>query len=210
MKKKLVIATGAACIIGLACWLLCAPPSRVTRENFLRLRKGMTEAELEEIFGERSQDWEAPRKSTFGLTWRLWSGTGTAYVTFDGRRGGLVGKSWIEDGYSSTTKENLERVRVGMTLAQVEAVFGRPPDAFLITAPSPWQKSDGGDVALASWRDIDGLAYVTFADNDPTVSLVNDDRKALKKWWIPGGGGTGRRRPGNLEERILRFLRPEK
>jgi hypothetical protein len=184
MKRKRLILLAAVFLVLLASAVsICVlfPRTQVTRENFLRLRDGMTEAEVEEIFGERSEPWHYNAKSFFGSP-RLWAGDGIAYVTFDTKRG-LVGKCWKEDGFFSPTKDEFGRVRHGMTFAEVREIFGRAPATF-------W--SSPNEVWTGRWPDIDGSGVISFESG------------IVRSTWWEASGHAFRERDDNPWDFLLR------
>lgn len=164
MTRKRII-TVAAMLAGLVCAAIVALamvlPSGVTRANFSRLQNGMTPAEVEEVFGESSEEWIFNGSHRAEDNPLMWVGDGTARIMFD-QQGGLVYKIWSEEGFSSPTKEAFARIQVGMTLADVEKAMGRTPDRSVgYHGPgkvSPMQ------VGVAWWIDIDGEGAIEFDD----------------------------------------------
>jgi hypothetical protein len=139
-------------IIGGWGFLVCRP-SQVTRESFLRLTNGMSEADVVEVFGEKGELW-FPHGSNSGERHSArWIGdVGVAYVTFDNERG-LVEKQWHEDGFASPTKDSFHRIDVGMAKQDVTKIFGRPPDR---ARRFPTEDD------FEEWSDIDGDAFVSY------------------------------------------------
>jgi hypothetical protein len=177
----------AAILTALICSAIVAhtvlQASKVTRANFCSLQKGMTSAEVEAIFGERPEPWIFNGSHVGGEVPLMWTGDGTAHIMFDEHRG-LLYKCWTEPGFSSPTKVSFNRVVVGMTIAEVNEIFGKPPDTC-------WHSSKY--VSTSRWHDIDGCGGMDF-----------DSGRLRRKWWE--GGGAERGRIEILFGRILRFL----
>ncbi len=154
-----------ACTIVIACYYLYSrhsePGQGVTRANFSRLEDGMSQSQVEDIFGEQGRRWH-PGKSDGGiLTAARWEGAGVAYAVFSGEAG-LVRKQWHEEGFFTPTKEKFTRIGEGVTRGDVIDLFGRPPD--------------DAEPTCEIWRDIDGEAAVSF--NDGRVS-----KAFWRVWW---------------------------
>ena len=178
-----------AFLVLLLCTGLLAPsllwPRKVTRANFCRLDVGMSQKEVEAVFGGRGQRpdflW-----GKHHVDEKLWYGDGVASVIFD-EQGCLKGKCWSEPGFASPTKQSFDRVEVGMTLAEVQTLFGRPP---FRSFGSP------NNFTTEMWNDIDGWAGMDF-----------DNGRVSQKWWS-GGDYPLPQRPGWIHQ-ILRSLRLE-
>ncbi len=154
--------------------LLFCRSNKITRANFFRLVDGMTEAQVEELFGAGGESW-IRGGSDFGLVHAAWLGDGVAYLAFD-KETGLIQKEWHEDGFSSPTRELFDRVHADMPRRDVTQIFGRPPDV-------SWQATNGQDTAI--WRDFDGDANVIFQETHVRATLwhrlmdmgIEDQRK---------------------------------
>ena len=120
-------------------------PTGVTRQNFLQLANGMTEREVETVFGEEGVPWFPPMSTRRIVAHKYWVGDGIAYVVFD-RDTGLCDKVWHEEGYASATRQRLESVRRGTVYSQVSEIVGRPPNR----AVGNWLER------IETWVDIDG------------------------------------------------------
>ena len=173
--------TGLVCaVVGLS----MLSRTNVTRANFCRLQKGMTPAEVEEIFGESPEPWIFDGSHRSGENPLMWTGDGVAHIMFDVNRG-LVHKVWSEDGFSSPTKINFNRVEIGMTVPEVKELFGKEPDSY-------WQSPN--EVTTGRWHDIDGCGGMDF-----------DHGRVRQKWW-EGGYGERRGRSEVFFARLLRFI----
>jgi hypothetical protein len=76
--------------------------------------------------------------------------------------------------HRESPEAKLARVRQGMSLAEVEAVFGRPADSTVCFDHPP---SEGAHQtrAVRSWRDARWLASVTFDENDRVQNKVLEE-----------------------------------
>ena len=124
------------------------------------------------------------------MTKRRAAWIGVAAVAVMGLVGGLLLLAIPAD---TVTPENCERIGIGMTLTEVEAIFGRPADQ---TASEPFVDNYGlyrGPFTRHWWFGGVGVAYYTF---DADGSLVY--------------GGLSTARPGSLYRRAAKQvgLRP--
>lgn len=175
-----------ALLSGFICTAICLSilfRSNVTRDNFTRLKIGMTPAEVEEIFGTTPEPWIFDGSHRLGELPLMWTGDGVAYIMFDVDRG-LLHKVWSEEGFSSSTKLNFNRVQIGMTVTEVKQIFGKQPDSY-------WHSPN--EVTTGRWHDIDGCGGMDF-----------DRGRVKQKWWE--GGGLRRGRVEVLIDRFLRFV----
>ena len=162
-RRKIGVLTAMALMLlaaAIMCIVCISRPSKVTRENFVHLTHGMTEAEVAEVFGERGEFWSVDGSDSGRYRRRCWVGNGTAYLVFD-KKGRLSGGEWHEPGFSSQTKDACNRVRFGMVRPAVNDVFGRPPDK----AVQIWKEE-----ATEVWRDIDGVAVVQYVQGQVSES----------------------------------------
>jgi hypothetical protein len=99
-KRLLLIASAIAAVVGVTLGVLALLPPRpgVTKENFDRIKEGMTRAEVEAIFGEppNSRIWNIFEKGDGGLfEWdNAYSGD-SARITLDGE-GRVVTREWLD------------------------------------------------------------------------------------------------------------------
>jgi hypothetical protein len=171
-------------LVGLIAPMFLLPRSKVTRENFILLKTGMTQAEVIEIFGEEPEEWIFSGSHFGGASHKLWSGDGIATIIFERQRG-LISKCWCEPGFASPTKEQFECVQIGMSLAEVKTIFGRPPESY-------WHSPN--NVTTGRWHDIDGCGGMDF-----------DSERVRQKWWE--GGSLPQFREGKNQGFIRTFLR---
>lgn len=177
----------AAMLTGVICAVICLSMllrANVTRANFCLLKNGMPPAEVEEIFGAAPEPWIFSGSHRSGEIPLMWTGDGVAHIMFDVDRG-LVHKVWSEEGFSSPTKMNFDRVEIGMTVAEVKKIFGKKPDSY-------WHSPN--EVTIGRWRDIDGCGSMDF-----------DHGRVRQKFW-EGGYGEGNGRAEILFERFLRVI----
>jgi hypothetical protein len=104
---------------------------------------------------------------------------------------------------SPLTKENFDRIQVGMTRTEVEAVFGEPPTSLLFENYSLWESADGyqimtvefgedGRVLRTGWSDFpdDRTALQKALDSLPLRQLwIKDEPSHLTPYRIHGGVG---------------------
>lgn len=183
-KRGFLAAAFFTVIICAAVGLSMLYRTNVTRANFCRLQIGMTPAEVEEIFGESPEPWIFSGSHRGGEIPLLWTGDGVAHVMFD-VDSGLVHKVWAEEGFASPTKENFNRVDIGMTVGEVKKIFGKEPDSY-------WHSPN--EVTTGRWHDIDGCGGMDF-----------DHGRVRQKWW-EGGHGDRRARAEIIFERFLRLI----
>jgi hypothetical protein len=160
--------------------------SKVTRAEFCRLQNGMTPAQVEEIFGVAPDPWIFSGSHRSREIPLKWSGDGTARVMFDSDRG-LVHKLWSEEGFSSPTRRNFDRVAIGMTVTEVKDIFGKQPDSY-------WCSPN--EVTTGRWHDIDGCGWINF-----------DRGQASEKGW-EGNSPEVRATARTILKRFLHLIHP--
>ncbi|SRR5260370_39975843 len=75
LLKRWYVWLGLVLLLGFAgsAALICALPSRITQENFDRIRDGTTEAEVEAILGPPSEEWFYETDLGVRTGWRQWN-----------------------------------------------------------------------------------------------------------------------------------------
>jgi hypothetical protein len=100
LSRRLVWVAVAQCVVALAfglTHLLLSPFPGVTAANCARLRPGMSQQEVEQLFGGPSSSWKLWPPDTNDYYSRSWEGDeGTADVTFG--RDGRVRKAEFDPG----------------------------------------------------------------------------------------------------------------
>lgn len=130
MKRRLLYATVAlaAVLVGAYALLwLTAPPERIDRATFERLRVGMTEGEVEELIGAPPGDYtrdppepEPPRvlNDEPRLTLSRWAGPDGRIVVFFDHQGRIQEKEfwgWVPgDPFAPQSRSLLARLRRGL------------------------------------------------------------------------------------------------
>lgn len=74
-KKRLLLIASLLLVIAVTLAML-PPRSGVTKANFDRIEKGMTLAELEEIFGEKGNWWDGAGRKGLPMCWTAKDGLG--------------------------------------------------------------------------------------------------------------------------------------
>jgi hypothetical protein len=127
MKKRLLIIVailGAGAFLAIGVFLLLQDRPAVTEANCNRIKPGMTEAEVEAIFGEpKAPDGEPLWLDWYGLNGRTpptWIGSdGMAVVRFD-LNGKVIRADWIESPRASLW----DRIRLWIGLDSYAKVDG--------------------------------------------------------------------------------------
>ncbi len=100
MGRRVEALAVGSLVVGIAAFLLGPPPSRVTRENFDRIREGMSRAEVEGILGPRGVYANGPvflpalkqcvlAGEPTDATWAWYTDDATVRIDFD-ESGGVV------------------------------------------------------------------------------------------------------------------------
>jgi hypothetical protein len=127
--KRKLLALGVLALLGAAAFVLWPRPNRVTRENYDRIRKGMSRAEVEAILGPPGD------YSTVDS-----EGLGVSDVGFDHSGSQDVTVAWVSDGADVWVFLNPMGKVVGKQYIPLRAVDRGPLGNLLWRAKRLWRK----------------------------------------------------------------------